>query len=1164
MTQSRMHSYRYYQEEVDLAIKEELLINDKCLVKMFCGTGKSLVMRYCDVVQNQNLLVYVFPSLSLVEQFDSDYLFGVDNKMKICSDKDKISTTDTNKIIQFLKNEKNKIICITYQSFDVLIDCLKSLNKKINMCCFDEAHHIVADGFQELVFHNEHCEKQIFFTATPKNANGITMYDSNHPELSMCGKLVYDYSYLNGMKEGYLNPFEIRVDMYTENTNRSIYECIARGILTSGNTRVLTFHSDVSEESESDTSVLNFVKEDLFITAFKEIQQKEFPTGKKIKKIKMIALTAKISVKERKKILADFDKCSDNNVYIISSCETIGEGIDTKNANMCVFVDPKTSHIKIIQNIGRIVRKQFGIEKPSSTILIPCWIDRTKYIGCEGDKEKCDEIIRQDMNQQGNFNGILNVMSALKQEDEEIYNICLHYPDRFSPMEIENNLEQQGYTISDPIGDGELIESIEGLLGRDIDYDDDDDEEDMIRQIAEDNDICVEIHTDSLENPIEKYNDEDGDEDLQTIRLLRSEEDDEIKYYPIVSLKPSSTPIKPPNRQNRLNINVHTNPDIRVFWGITSELDLSKDICSCVIDCEVVKYDPMEVAKEIVGRAKEREKQKLNLLPRQIIIKNRTTPELIQENKDATKLSNWKNALKGKGNGHKCSDEVRDYLDTELPGWRTELDFDIKAMEDAKEIVERAKERKLKKLNLLPRQIIIKNRTTPELIQEHSDATKLGDWKQALKGKGTSKCPDEVRDYLDTELPRWRTERDTKAMEVAKEIVGRAKERTLQKLNLLPRQIIIKNRTTPELIQEDKDAKKLGNWKTTLKGKGKCSDEVRDYLDTELSDWRTELDSKAMEDAKEIVGRAKERKLKKLNLLPRNITKKENRTTPELKQEYRDATKLSNWKQALKGTGAAKCPDEVRDYLDTELPGWRKMDETSSSSSSSTKKKSMKLKITPSACKKENPEEKKARVKSELSQLHQEYKTLRSDNLNQKFKENPELWKTYHQISEENERSFPEEYIPRNVIIEKLNQIKTKRAKEVVDMGCGKAHISKYFKDDKRFHFTNFDHISSDESVISRDISNTGLEEDSVEICILSLAMWGSNRKEYIMEAYRILESNGTLYIIEPTKRWSEKDEQGNIIQGREASRLKQLIEENNFKIIEETIEKFCVFVCIK
>jgi ribosomal RNA-processing protein 8 len=225
-------------------------------------------------------------------------------------------------------------------------------------------------------------------------------------------------------------------------------------------------------------------------------------------------------------------------------------------------------------------------------------------------------------------------------------------------------------------------------------------------------------------------------------------------------------------------------------------------------------------------------------------------------------------------------------------------------------------------------------------------------------------------------------------------------------------------------------------------------------------------------------------------------------------------------------------------------------------------KKSMKLK--PSSEKKETIEQKRVRVKTEISVLHQRYKTLNSENLNQEFNGNPDLWYKYHEISEENEQSFPENDIPRNRIIQELNKIKTKRTKLVVDMGCGKGQISKYFSNDKRFQFINYDHVSSNDTVISCDISNIPLDEDTVEICILSLAMWGSNCKEYVKEANRILESGGKLYIIEPTKRWSEQDENKNIIEGKEGNKLKTLLEENGFKIVEKSIEKFCLFVCIK
>ena len=74
------HAFRYYQEEANNAIYNELQLNNKCFVKMFCGTGKSLVMRYCKIAENKKLCVYVFPSLALIEQFYNDYLHDYNKK----------------------------------------------------------------------------------------------------------------------------------------------------------------------------------------------------------------------------------------------------------------------------------------------------------------------------------------------------------------------------------------------------------------------------------------------------------------------------------------------------------------------------------------------------------------------------------------------------------------------------------------------------------------------------------------------------------------------------------------------------------------------------------------------------------------------------------------------------------------------------------------------------------------------------------------------------------------------------------------------------------------------------------------------------------------------------------------------------------------------------
>ena len=54
------NKFRYYQTEADNAITHELIQNNNCIVKMFCGTGKSLLMRRCWASKyRKNLFVYL-------------------------------------------------------------------------------------------------------------------------------------------------------------------------------------------------------------------------------------------------------------------------------------------------------------------------------------------------------------------------------------------------------------------------------------------------------------------------------------------------------------------------------------------------------------------------------------------------------------------------------------------------------------------------------------------------------------------------------------------------------------------------------------------------------------------------------------------------------------------------------------------------------------------------------------------------------------------------------------------------------------------------------------------------------------------------------------------------------------------------------------------------
>jgi len=206
-----------------------------------------------------------------------------------------------------------------------------------------------------------------------------------------------------------------------------------------------------------------------------------------------------------------------------------------------------------------------------------------------------------------------------------------------------------------------------------------------------------------------------------------------------------------------------------------------------------------------------------------------------------------------------------------------------------------------------------------------------------------------------------------------------------------------------------------------------------------------------------------------------------------------------------------------------------------------------------------NSETRKQQVQSEMSLLHKEYKTKTSQNLHHYFKENPQKWEEYHALSKKNESSFPKEEIPRNKMIHYIeNELEGDRPKVIADLGCGFAEISEYFKDNRRFTFHNFDHHSNNDLVICRDIKDTQLKSNSIDIVILSLALWGSNCSDYIREAYRILD-RGTLLISEPYKRWNKLNEEGLLI-----NKLVELLEQHNFMIKSKYEGKFMFIVCRK
>lgn len=620
---------------------------------MFCGTGKTRIA-FCEML-SENFTVIVFPSIALITQFNKDYiknekwreLLANKNIMSICSrdeikDDDIEYTIDNAIVTRFLKKHKQKIISVTYQSLKTLYESIVAIKQKIDLIIFDEAHHIVGSNIQELIFGKDeksdnllnYTNKNLFITATPKDENGIIMIDKEDPQNSHCGPIAFEYTHTDAVRDNICKDFEITIDFYTEKTNNNIYRAIARSALTTENNRILTFHGRSETKNDTISDVNGFVADKNKIEKeFKYIAKNEFNT--RFKYITINGITNKTT--NRFKILNDFDGTKNDSIYVLASCRTIGEGIDLQNANSICYVDTKESFVEIIQNIGRICRnpkRETNCKKGS--IILPCFVDANKYKKAKTDDER-DKAIRNDINADGNFNAILNVLSALHSNDPDYYELCLKYPNSFSKQEIEANLLKQNYNL---IETGSLQEAIRIATGKKI----------RNKTIETIKDIHIELYTNDINNPVLYYN-------FNNEIPIKLYYDDENNKYYIINSKNKKNKIVPPNRK-KFKINVHIDNEIKTLWNIKNIDEITKKITSCYLQCSIIKNNFKEIYEKFI----------------EFVKINKKFPNTNSTNKEEKKLAHWASGKRTLKRKNKLDgDKIK--LFEEIEGWYWDKDY---------------------------------------------------------------------------------------------------------------------------------------------------------------------------------------------------------------------------------------------------------------------------------------------------------------------------------------------------------------------------------------------------------------------------------------------------------------------------------------------------------
>ena len=213
----------------------------------------------------------------------------------------------------------NDKIDMDARSFIAVTDSVQLLKKlQFEAIFVDEAHHPLAPGLPS-------CQDLFQFSATHKE------------------EADYKFGLGEAIEKGVLCDYDLTVPVATEGHP---YICLANLLLSQSGRfrRVLAFCNSLREARR-----FQQVLETVGLAAW----HMNGETGRK----------------GRAKILCEFSGELQRPVHVLVTVQVLGEGVNIPNADTCLFVEPRSSFVSIIQAIGRVLRHH--PRKPLAQVILP-------------------------------------------------------------------------------------------------------------------------------------------------------------------------------------------------------------------------------------------------------------------------------------------------------------------------------------------------------------------------------------------------------------------------------------------------------------------------------------------------------------------------------------------------------------------------------------------------------------------------------------------------------------------------------------------------------------------------------------------------------------------------------------------------------------------------
>jgi len=300
----------------------------KGILQLPCGMGKTLIA--CMIASNYDNIIILSPlrnyAVQLLEKF-KEYFEDKYNYLLVSMDGERSIN---------IYDQKN-IISSTFCSVSLLLN-LKLDNAII---IFDEFHNLsinqvndIDNDMNKLICYYD---TRLFLSATPKiyeqiDDEKVISYDINENDLF--GNIFYSYSFINAIRNKYINDFRLIIPNLKEDTNK--IDFFYKNMLYFGYKKCIIYCKTIEEIKKYEEEIIILNKNNYNI------------------ELKTNSITYKTSLKKRDKIINEFKK--DYKMNLLFSVHTLDECIDIPKCDSVYITYKVVNPINIIQRVSRCLR----------------------------------------------------------------------------------------------------------------------------------------------------------------------------------------------------------------------------------------------------------------------------------------------------------------------------------------------------------------------------------------------------------------------------------------------------------------------------------------------------------------------------------------------------------------------------------------------------------------------------------------------------------------------------------------------------------------------------------------------------------------------------------------------------------------------------------------